>query len=102
MRTYFDDYGCMRCGRSEVSHKANGMCHRCHSLIRTRLERSAVRRMKPPQISAYARKLVENGLKARDLLKDLCDAGFASETGHETHAAEASNPVLEVFDRLQK
>jgi hypothetical protein len=44
MRAYFDDYGCMKCGKFE-KYDANGMCLPCHHLIRRRLKTSVRRRM---------------------------------------------------------
>jgi hypothetical protein len=45
MRAYFDDYGCMICGRMDVIYDALGMCIGCHHTIRRRLRRSVRRRM---------------------------------------------------------
>jgi len=102
MRDYFDDYGCMRCGDREALYKANGMCRRCHQLVRERLARSAMRRMNPKQTSAYARKLLEKGLQARELLRDLRDGAPAPETGPGIDTAHATNPVLEVFNDFKR
>jgi len=44
MRAYFEDYGCMVCGKHGM-YDANGMCLPCHHLIRRRLKTSVRRRM---------------------------------------------------------
>jgi hypothetical protein len=36
MRHFFDDYGCMICGR-EKGYYSNGMCHKCNRVIRSKL-----------------------------------------------------------------
>ena len=33
MRYYFDDYGCLRCGRKSVPYGVNGFCRVCRELI---------------------------------------------------------------------
>jgi hypothetical protein len=45
MRAYFEDYGCMICGRMDVIYDAIEMCIRCHQTIRRRISRSVRRRM---------------------------------------------------------
>lgn len=45
MRFYFDDYGCMVCGKHEL-YESNGMCFACHRLVRSRLKKCLTRRMK--------------------------------------------------------
>src|SRR5271156_6233645 len=37
MRDYFDDYGCMRCGRLDVPYQSNAMCRTCMATVRGRL-----------------------------------------------------------------
>jgi hypothetical protein len=44
MRAYFEDYGCMICGKHKL-YESNGMCLPCHHLIRRRLKTSIRRRM---------------------------------------------------------
>lgn len=43
MRFYFEDYGCMVCGKHDL-YDANGMCLPCHHLLRRRLQASVRRR----------------------------------------------------------
>ena len=37
MRYYFDDYGCIRCERTDVLYKTNGLCEQCNAIVRWRL-----------------------------------------------------------------
>ena len=53
MRFYFEDYGCMVCGKHDL-YDANGMCLPCHHLVRRRIQAS-VRRL--------AKKTPEDGIE---------------------------------------
>lgn len=44
MRYYFEDYGCLRCGRSDVLYRSNGLCEKCNIIIRGRIVLSLKRR----------------------------------------------------------
>jgi hypothetical protein len=44
LRAYFEDYGCMVCGKHTM-YDTNGMCLHCSHLIRRRLKKSVRRRM---------------------------------------------------------
>ena len=46
MRYYFQDYGCIRCGQTEVLYGSNGFCERCSVMIRGRVIRAMQRRLK--------------------------------------------------------
>lgn len=46
MRYYFEDYGCLRCGRSDVLYRANGFCKVCSIVVRCRLILALRRRFK--------------------------------------------------------
>src|SRR5437879_6228720 len=37
---YFEDWGCLRCGRKKVNHFSNGMCMRCRVKVKDRLKAS--------------------------------------------------------------
>lgn len=55
MRYYFQDYGCIRCGRFEVLYGSNGFCERCSGLIRARTIRAMQRRLKQAGVACDAR-----------------------------------------------
>jgi hypothetical protein len=44
MRYYFDDYGCLKCGKSDSIYSSNGMCARCAIVVRSRVVASLKRR----------------------------------------------------------
>lgn len=44
MHWYFDDYGCIRCGRRNTLYRANGFCSYCRATIKRRLMQSIKRR----------------------------------------------------------
>jgi hypothetical protein len=44
MRYYFDDYGCLKCGKSGAVYSSNGMCARCAIVVRARVVASLKRR----------------------------------------------------------
>ena len=44
MRYYFDDYGCLKCGKLDVGYSSNGMCARCAIVVRSRVVASLRRR----------------------------------------------------------
>jgi hypothetical protein len=46
MKYYFEDYGCLRCGRSNVLYRANGFCKACSIVVRCRLILALRRRFK--------------------------------------------------------
>lgn len=46
MKYYFEDYGCLRCARSNVVYRGNGLCQECSVVVRCRLLRALTRRFK--------------------------------------------------------
>ena len=46
MRYYFDDYGCLRCGKRTLIYGSNGMCERCYVVIRQRIASSLFKRFR--------------------------------------------------------
>jgi len=45
-RHYFDDYGCMRCGRRNVRYGHNGFCRNCGRIVQTRIILALKRRFR--------------------------------------------------------
>jgi hypothetical protein len=37
MRFYFEDYGCLRCGKRDVQYGSNGLCKSCMQQVKLRL-----------------------------------------------------------------
>jgi hypothetical protein len=46
MRHCFDDYGCLRCGKRDCLYGGNGMCERCHVVVRRRIASSLFKRFR--------------------------------------------------------
>lgn len=46
MQYYFQDWGCLRCGRTDVLYRANGMCSVCAVVIRCRVVLALARRFR--------------------------------------------------------
>lgn len=46
MRYYYEDWGCLRCGKHEDTLVANGLCRPCSGLIRGRIVTSIRRRLR--------------------------------------------------------
>jgi hypothetical protein len=46
MRYYFDDYGCLRCGKSNVIYRANGLSEGCTVVVRRRILRAFKKRFR--------------------------------------------------------
>jgi hypothetical protein len=71
MRYYFDDYGCLRCGRKKVLYAANGMCEGCRAKIGGRVLMSMrKRKLEPPAVVREPKVRLQDfrRTKARDLL----------------------------------
>ena len=50
MRHYFDDYGCLRCGESDVIYGSAGLCYACNVIVRCRILRSLKKRLKKAHV----------------------------------------------------
>lgn len=96
MRFYFDDYGCMICGKREL-YDANGMCLPCHHLIRRRLATSFRRRLvgKPEDSIAIAMK--QRAVLASRLLATFAQRGKAKPLRYRLNFASLRNPVDEAL-----
>jgi hypothetical protein len=46
MKYYFEDYGCLRCGRSNVLYRGNGLCETCSVVVRCPMVLALKRRFK--------------------------------------------------------
>jgi hypothetical protein len=53
MRYYFDDYGCLKCGKKENLYMSNGLCETCGVTIRHRMERSLTRRLRAAGVQTF-------------------------------------------------
>jgi hypothetical protein len=46
MRYYFDDYGCLKCGKLSALYGSNGFCRGCSIIVRARIVLALKRRFK--------------------------------------------------------
>jgi hypothetical protein len=46
MRYYFDDYGCLKCGKLDALYASNGLCRSCSIIVRARVVLALKRRFK--------------------------------------------------------
>jgi hypothetical protein len=69
-RYLFDDYGCIVCGERS-QYFANGMCHVCHSRVKTRLVASLARRKKSHPHKRLDIELLRQQHLARKLLAEF-------------------------------
>jgi len=52
MRYYFDDYGCLKCGKKDALYQSNGLCESCGVVVRHRVRQALMRRLKKVGIKA--------------------------------------------------
>jgi hypothetical protein len=71
MRYYFDDFGCLKCGRKSVRYGVNGFCRVCCELVVARMAFALGRRQKVGAKQQYASKRLQRAAYARELLRDL-------------------------------
>ncbi len=71
MRYYFDDFGCVRCGRKTAKYGFNGFCRVCCELVMARMRFAYGRRQKHGVKRQYSARQLKRVDLARDLLRDL-------------------------------
>jgi hypothetical protein len=50
MRHYFDDYGCLKCRKTNALYGASGLCHSCNIIVRSRVMASLKKRLKKAHV----------------------------------------------------
>lgn len=99
MRAYFDDYGCMRCGKHDV-YDCNGMCLPCNQLIRRRLK-TCVRRRLGGRLGVRIDLIMGRRKElASKLLKPFCRASRKVSISYRLNPASLRNPVDEALGFL--
>lgn len=99
MRAYFDDYGCMVCGKHEL-YDANGMCIPCHHLIRRRLKTSVKRRMMGRTDDRIDLLMQRRKALASKLLGHFSKPWSTMSLRHRLNVASLKNPVDEALGFL--
>jgi hypothetical protein len=99
MRAYFDDYGCMICGKHEL-YDANGMCLACHHLIRRRLKTCVKRRTRDAAAERIDLIMGRRKALASKLLKRFSRTSGRMALIHRVNMASLRNPVDETLGFL--
>src|ERR1700733_3310500 len=72
MRFYFDDYGCLKCGKTNVTYGSNALCKLCMQRVKLRLFFAIKRRWTAASADNLPRTF-KRLADAQRLLKDLVD-----------------------------
>ena len=70
MKFYFDDYGCMKCGKRDVTYGSNGLCKICMQQVKLKLFFAIKRRWtaaSPDNVPRTFKRMAD----AQEWLKDL-------------------------------
>ena len=70
MRFYFDDYGCLKCGKKDVAYGSNALCKPCMQQVKLRMFFAIKRRWtaaSPDNLPRTFKRMAD----AQRLLKDL-------------------------------
>lgn len=95
MRYFFDDYGCMVCGKDREYH-SNGMCVDCHHRVIRRLARSVKRRSRFRPYRRLDHELLRQEKLARKLLSRF-SVRKSPITRRRPHELWTHNPVYEAL-----
>jgi hypothetical protein len=99
MRAYFDDYGCMVCGKHQM-YDSNGMCLPCHHLIRRRLKTSVRRRMMGRADDRIDLIMQRRKKLASKLLEPFSQPWSKMSLSHRLNGVSLRNPVDEALGFL--
>ncbi len=92
MRAYFDDYGCMVCGKFD-QYDANGMCLPCHHLVTRRLKTCVRRRLAGLQGETIDLVIQRRKALASKLLGRFARPWSRMALRHRINVASSMNPV---------
>ena len=101
MRYFFDDYGCMICGK-ESGYHSNGMCKSCHDKIQKKLVQSVKRRLKSEPKQRLELVLFRQEKLAKRLLGRYSHRSRASSQRQGTIVPLQNNPVYEALGALPR
>src|SRR5271155_4001318 len=100
MRNFFDDYGCIICGK-ESRHHSNAMCFDCHRKIRDKLAKSVKRHSKSDPEHRLAIELFRQEKLAKKLLSRYCHRSPLPSKIPGPYLPR-SNPVYEALSALPR
>jgi hypothetical protein len=96
MRNFFDDYGCIICGK-ETGYHSNGMCKNCFDKTRKKLAQSVKRHLGPARRRRIDLELFRQQKLAKKLLGRFCDSNQASKRRRRIGVPTPANPVYEAL-----
>lgn len=99
MHNFFDDYGCMVCGR-HARYKSNGMCENCAGAIRQKIERSAKQRLKKKSERRHDLGLIRRAKLAKKLLSSFSREGSSLCEKNRIKIPHTFNPIREFVSSL--
>jgi hypothetical protein len=102
MHDYFNDYGCMRCGKFDGEYRSNGMCHPCMSTVFSRLESCAWRRTNGVLSKRYGEQFVKKAQEASKLLQGLRPPKARVSPKGRMKSVQLNSPVIATFDRYRE
>jgi hypothetical protein len=71
MRFYFEDYGCLHCGKKRLPYGSNGMCKGCAQSVKVKLLFAIKRRWRASNPNKQSPRTFQRAAEARRLLADL-------------------------------
>lgn len=97
LHDFFDDYGCMRCGRKDVPYQSNGMCGKCIIGVFHKMYASANRRLEDRLPRRYGKEFMVKEQAAKRLLSGL-SAGAKVPKQRRRKMVELGNPISAAFE----
>lgn len=73
LKYYFEDYGCLRCGKTDRPHDSNAMCKPCVAQVKLRFLFALKRRGLPAQAVKKRHSPFDRMAEAKRLLADLVE-----------------------------
>lgn len=101
MRYYFEDYGCMICGKESIYH-SNGMCLRCFKTVLSRIKKSVARRSPSKPQPRLDLVLFRQQKLAKNLLKGFTPEKKAPAQRLTLQMYRRMNPVDEAFSSYRE
>lgn len=100
MHDMFDDYGCLRCRRTDVPYRSHGMCEKCANTVLHMVCTSAKLRSKDRLVRRYGKNLVANQRSAKMLLRGFAYQG-APTLKRRRKMVDLGSPLATAFERVR-
>lgn len=95
----FDDYGCLRCGRTRIPYGSHGMCEKCAIAIYHMLYTAANRRSKQRVMRRYGKDFVLNERTAKKLLREFAPLATQAPK-HRRRIVDLGSPLASAFEKF--